>query len=491
MSDSSDSDFDDLTAVLKDHTEEKIDSGSSSDEKETETKVSKKRRRKSEDEEDEQNLNTFLFGDKSELFKNLEGKQTFYLDVGNSNDNDEDVGEKNNTPAWHDSDDDDYVEVKGQFAKDRQIRKLERVVGKKPKWAELDKKEENADSEDEGFIKQSVGYLKEEKVTKSGLLPRKELSFKKLKNLNRTTQKEGRIMSVEFHPKSTVGIVAGSKGIVSIFAVDGKENRKIHDICYDKFFIKSCKLTPSSEELIIGGTLKDFHIYNLMTGYKQRTRLPKGVDNLKNFQLSSCGKYMAIVGEFGEIHLLHAVTKELLCTMKQEHQSTSLNFTNDSCELYSHSDDNEITIFDIRTQRIKHRFIDDGCVNGTSLAVSYNGKFLATGSRQGFVNLYNCEDVLKSKFPKPLKSISNLTTEITDLKFNHTTELLAICSTDDNKALKLVHVESGSVFSNFPSHLDSIGKPTVLAFSPESGYFGVGTISSEVPLYRLRHYNNY
>ncbi|XP_070498612.1 U3 small nucleolar RNA-associated protein 18 homolog [Chironomus tepperi] len=490
-SDSSDSDFDDLAAIMKEYGQDNKINDSSSDEEideDPKPQTSKKRRRKSEDLEDEQAMNAFLFGDKEGIIKKLEGKQTFFLDVaGNEDDESEKVN--NEDPVWHDSDDDNYVEVKGEFAKIKQKRKLERIIGKKPKWADLDRQKE--ESEDEDVINQAVGHLNTDKPTKSGLLAKNLLNFKRLKNMNRTTQSEGRIKSCEFHPKSTVGIVSGSKGIVSMFAIDGKENRKIHDICYEKFFIHSCKLTNNGEELVIGGTLKDFHIYNLMTGYKQRTRLPKPLKNLKYFQFSNCGKYMAVIGEFGEVHLLHSVTKELLCTMKQEHQSTSLSFSSDSNELYSHSDDNEITIFDIRTQRVKHRFVDDGCVNGTVLTLSSNGKFLATGSRQGFVNIYDRQDVINSKYPQPLKSISNLTTEITDLKFNHTTELLAMCSIDDNKALKLVHVESGSVFSNFPSNLDTIGKPTVLAFSPESGYLGVGTFNSEVPMYRLRHYNNY
>lgn len=212
---------------------------------------------------------------------------------------------------------------------------------------------------------------------------------------------------------------------------------------------------------------------------------------MKTFELSACGKYMAVIGEFGEIHLLHSLTKELLITMKQEHQSTSLKFSNDSKKLFSHSDDNEVTIFDLRTQRVEHRFVDDGCVNGTSLAISENGILLATGSRQGYVNIYNYDDVFAKKYPTPQKAISNLTSEITDLKFNQTTEVLAICSADMKNAVKMVHFPSATVFSNFPSQHDNIGKITTMAFSPAGGYFGTGTVEGESSLYRLRHNSNY
>lgn len=215
------------------------------------------------------------------------------------------------------------------------------------------------------------------------------------------------------------------------------------------------------------------------------------MNNLKTFELSRCGKYMAVVGEFGEIHLLHSITKELLTTMKQEYQSTSISFSVDSQKLFSHSDDNEVTVFDLRKQRAEHRFIDDGCVNGTSLAISENGKLIATGSRQGYVNLYNYEDVFAKKYPSPVKAISNLTSEISDLKFNPTTEMLAICSADIKNAVKMVHFPSATVFSNFPAQHDQMGKSTTMAFSPFSGYFACGTIEGISPLYRLRHYSNY
>lgn len=200
---------------------------------------------------------------------------------------------------------------------------------------------------------------------------------------------------------------------------------------------------------------------------------------------------MAVIGEFGEVHLLHSISKELLCTLKQEYQSTSLSFSKDSNKLFSHGDDNEVTIFDIRTQRVQHRFIDDGCVNGTTLAISSNGKFLATGSRQGFVNIYNYEDVFEKKYPTPVKAISNLTTEITDLKFNPTTEILSICSADANNAVKLVQFPTATVFSNFPSQHDVMGKMTTMAFSPAGGFFAAGSMRGDASLYRMPHYSNY
>lgn len=141
--------------------------------------------------------------------------------------------------------------------------------------------------------------------------------------------------------------------------------------------------------------------------------------------------------------------------------------------------------------RVKHKFTDEGCIHGTTLTISSSNQFLAAGSAQGVVNLYGMEDVLQNKLPKPRKTILNLTTGISDLKFNPSSEILAFCSADIQNSVKLFHIGSGTVFNNFPSFGTKIGNITKLNFSPGSGYIAFGNRKSIVPLYRLKHFKNY
>jgi len=54
------------------------------------------------------------------------------------------------------------------------------------------------------------------------------------------------------------------------------------------------------------------------------------------------------------------------------------------------ADGGEIYLWDLRQSRsCLRRFIDEGCVKGTSLAVSPDGARLAAGSDSGVVNLYD------------------------------------------------------------------------------------------------------
>lgn len=226
-----------------------------------------------------------------------------------------------------------------------------------------------------------------------------------------------------------------------------------------------------------------------MAGKSRRTFLPRTeITNCKKFDLSPDGKTMAIHGRMGEIFLLHTKTKEWITTLKQEHRVQDITFSPDSNQMFVNGADNLVNIFDLRTNRIMHQFVDDGCIKGRTVTMSPNGRMLATGSAEGIVNIYNTEDVLKAKYPQPIKVISNLTTGINATRFNATSEILGICSRNTMDGVKLVHFPSGTVFANFPVNTRTIGNPTCLNFSPGGRYMAVGTISYRVPLFELKHY---
>lgn len=148
-------------------------------------------------------------------------------------------------------------------------------------------------------------------------------------------------------------------------------------------------------------------------------------------------------------------------------------------------------VWDLNTRTCIHRVIDDGCLSCTSLAVSPSGQFVATGSAQGVVNLYNTKALLEDENPKPLKIMMNLITEITSLKFNPTSEILGVASDKKYNAFKMMHLPSFTVFSNFPTFQTKIGMPQTINFSPGSGYLSISNKTGSALLYRLRYYGNY
>lgn len=148
-------------------------------------------------------------------------------------------------------------------------------------------------------------------------------------------------------------------------------------------------------------------------------------------------------------------------------------------------------VWDLNTRTCIRRVVDDGCLSCTSLAISPSAQFVATGSAEGVVNLYDTKTVMEGEKPTPLKIILNLVTGITSLKFNPTSEMLSIASDKKYNAFKMVHLPSFNVFSNFPTLQTKIGMPQTINFSPGSGYLSISNKTGSALLYRLRYYGNY
>ncbi|XP_050304216.1 U3 small nucleolar RNA-associated protein 18 homolog [Anthonomus grandis grandis] len=463
-------------------------------------------------------LSRVLFGDSSAFLRSLEeaeeedcvagpsnhSQSLLHRDSGVESSNSEDSDNCNRKPAWFD-DDDEGIEV-GE-ALDAQGRKLPRgglnerdkkysnllkhkfesVVGC-PSWAKLKRpRTESAGSDEE--ILRTVGFVT--KAPQTSLLSG-SLEFKKVKDLNCETYNEGPfINAVEFHPSSSVGLVAGNQGIASLFAVDGKKNNKLHSVVFQNFPILCAKFIRSGNEVILGSRQKHIFSYDLLAAKPTRYNLPPSMTQCKKFVVSPDTQFFAAAGKWGEVHILSSISKEKIATLKQDSEVTSLEFNYDGSMLFGHSDTGEVTVWNMKTRKVQHKFMDEGCLQGTTLAASSSNQFLACGSAQGVVNLYAMEDVLHNKVPKPRKTIMNLTTAITNLKFNSTSELLALSSTEIKNSIKLLHLGSSTVFSNFPPFDSKLGNINCVNFTPGSGFLALANRKSIVSLFRLKHFKNY
>lgn len=446
------------------------------------------------------------FDDTPDFLKNLEeaerkGAINVNTAVGEGSDS-VDFDEDRRRPAW--TDEDDGINV-GEALK-AQKRKLpvggvndrknayQNLLQHKfisafgtPNWASLDKRKDEADSDEE--ILQTCGFIKNKECV---ALPKDNLEFKKVRDLNCETYSEGPIINcVEFNTSSTVALVGGNSGIASLYAVDGKRNNKLHNIAFQNFPIFCAKFIHNGEEAILGSRHSHIFIYDLVAAKAIRTPLPQNITNFKNFVVSSNQSLIAGAGKWGEVHLLCSTSKERISVLKQNSEVTSLAFDPSSRLLYGHSDTGEVTVWDMNMRRVSHKWMDEGCLHGSRITVSPSNQFIATGSAEGVVNLYRTEDVRATTLPKPRKSILNLTTRITDLKFNSSSEILALSSVDVENSVKLYHLASNTVFSNFPNASTKLGQVNVLSFSPNSGYIAFGNKKSFVSLYRLKHYKNY
>lgn len=441
----------------------------------------------------ESELMEALFGNKEQLIARL--KHADDVDAPKSKE------PAKRKAVWADSDDEavkvdegmksshvrTYLQDPDRQYKQHLSQKFQKIVGQ-PKWAQLDRSDGSDSDSDSGALKR-VGHVLT--TGQQGALMRNTLDYRRRRDLNKATSNEGpTINAIEFHPNSSVALVAGSSGVATLFSVEPKACDKLHSVCYKKFPITCARFNNGGTEAIFGAKhLNYVHTFDLMAGQSRKTLLPRTqMTSAAQFELSPDGNTLAVVGRFGEIHLLHAKTKEWMTTLKQEHGCSALAFSTDSSLLFAHSQDNEVNVFDLRQTRTRHRFIDDGCISGRTITMSPNGRLLATGSAEGIVNVYEAEAVLKSRFPQPLKVISNLATGVTATRFNPTSEILGLCSRESVDGVKLAHFPSGTVFANFPLSTKTLGQPVCMAFSPGGRYMAVGTILHRAPLFELKHY---
>lgn len=211
----------------------------------------------------------------------------------------------------------------------------------------------------------------------------------------------------------------------------------------------------------------------------------------KRFIVSPDFQTMAFQGQQGNIHLLSGKSKEWIGTMKMNGSVSDLAFSGDSKQLLSVGDAGKVYIWDLRSRSCSSTFMDDGCVGGTSIAVSPNDAYVAVGSNTGVVNLYNKKQTEVHCTPRPLRAVLNLTTSVTCLKFNTTSEILAMSSNYLHGAVKLLHTDERQVIASFPELNQKIRKPESIDFSLNSGYMTIGNNNGEALLYRIDHYTGY
>uniref|UniRef100_A0A3Q0T0W0 U3 small nucleolar RNA-associated protein 18 homolog n=1 Tax=Amphilophus citrinellus TaxID=61819 RepID=A0A3Q0T0W0_AMPCI len=419
--------------------------------------------------------------------------------------------------AWVDEDDEleEEVDMKHRFRRNlmkgeaestmtkqklqqRMREQFQKSMGGTPSWAESSaqkkKKKKNKDEEeeeDEDDLLRRTGNF----VGLSDSLPSGILRMKKCLHANGARPSEDRLTTVQFHPSAQVVMTAGLDRSVSLFQVDGKTNPKIQSIHLERFPVHKAQFSVNGET-VIATSLKNkmFYLYDMMEGRVSPVHTIRGLNEARVKEFSVCpeGGALLLTGTNGYLHLLTLKTKEVVHSMKINGDVCGVAFSHDGSKVFANSEEGEVYVWDMRSSRCVHRFTDDGCVKGTSIATSRNGQYLACGSQSGVVNVYSQEACLNSANPKPLKAVMNLLTSATALAFNPTSEILAIASRAEDEAVRLVHLPSLTVFSNFPvAKRKVVYRASCLDFSPHSGFFSLANNKGHAPLFRLLHYRDF
>eukprot|EP00455_Lapot_gusevi_P020805 TRINITY_DN2198_c0_g1_i1.p1 TRINITY_DN2198_c0_g1~~TRINITY_DN2198_c0_g1_i1.p1 ORF type:complete len:527 (+),score=88.25 TRINITY_DN2198_c0_g1_i1:51-1631(+) len=476
--------------------------------------VLKKRRKRQEDKV----LEDFLFGsDEAENFgqeldlAKTEENPLFEISTSTeTEETEEKKPTKERQAAWDDPDDsaiqidltqtsrlrkfrnDDAQTVTTGKAYQASLRYQAQMLSQASDWAKLSEESEKVSAADlnvEDLILRSSTKLT---TTSSSRLPQDRLSVTRMQDANVNERSQAVVQSVQFHPNGQLMLTAGFDKTLRLFHVDGLRNPKIQSVFFPDTPIHNAQFTADGREIIVSGQRKFFYTYDVIAGQILKVPGIKGrtEKSLQSFVVSPSNDYITFLGEDGYLVLVSQASKQWVANLKMNGTVRAAAFNSDSTQLYSTGGDGEVYVWDMRTLRCMHRFVDDGCVHGSAISVSPDNSYLATGSQTGVVNLYSVDTALNESNPKPLKSILNLTTSTTRVLFNHDSQILATCSRSKKDSLKMVHLPSGSVFSNWPTSGTPLHYVNAFDFSPNSGLFAIGNDRGKVLLYRLNHYES-
>ncbi|KAI8340911.1 WD40-repeat-containing domain protein, partial [Chlamydoabsidia padenii] len=385
---------------------------------------------------------------------------------------------------------------------ERRLRKQFNKMHPPPEWALLPSEKNDSDySGNEGdeiqlkdddrldLLKSTLGIL--EKRKSSSILSPDNLAMVRLKDANIMAPSTKSISATQFHPNAQVLLTAGYDRTLRLFQIDGKVNHKIQSVYLHDTPIHSAQFHTSGDQIIITGRRPHIYIYDVQSGKVEKSPGIWGRDerSWENFVISPCGRYIAFLGVNGNIVLVSYLTKQWIADLRMNGPVSCVSWSADGNYLYSSGDEGLVYQWDVGQRECIHRWVDDGSLRTSSLSVSPNERFYATGSTSGIVNIYN-ETALSRNTdrPTPYKSIGNITTNISTMKFNFDSQLLAIASNSKKDCMKLVHTPTGRVVVNWPTERTPLGYVTSMDFSPNSDYIAIGNKRGRVLLYNLKDY---
>lgn len=348
---------------------------------------------------------------------------------------------------------------------ERQFYKLNK---KNISWAELSDK--STDSEDE--LKTTS------KLIKTNLtLPPTYIEISRMKDVTILSPHQGQVTSVEWNLDGSMILTSGLDKKLKIWKINEYENYLLYSIFFKDMPIYSSHWSFEKKEIISSGRRRFFYIFDI--GLKKLKKMGpiKGrfEKSLESFTVSK--SYIAFIGKEGCLLILSSLSKRLLKVLKMNGQCRDVQFSKH--HLVSIGTDGYIYFWDLKTFLCVKKLKDaDG---GLITKVAFSKSFLVSGNESGFVHIY------KNNSEKPFKSLSNLTTKTTDLKLNND-NILVISSKFKKDSLRLVHLPTGRIFSNWPHYSTPLNYVNCTAFSPKNNFLAIGNAKGLVLLYKIKNF---
>eukprot|EP00892_Ulva_mutabilis_P000407 jgi/Ulvmu1/10367/UM061_0050.1 len=385
--------------------------------------------------------------------------------------------------------------LKGPEYEER-LRTFHGKLHKRTSWAQRRSKKRQTEEEElatAAFTTQ-VAPLQARSTTGAQAGP---LELTRMRDVNVRERNQAVVQSVDWHPNAQLVMTAGYDKRLRLFTVDGVHNPLVQSVFIKDMPVHQAAFAAGGSTVIVSGRRKFFYVWDLEAQRLDRIKGLLGFDtaSLETFAVpppavQDSKACVAFLGTDGEVGLVSMQSRQLVGTVKMNGQVRSAAFDPTGTELYTGGTDGRVFVWDVRTQRCLHSFVDEGCIKGSALAVS--GAAVAAGSASGVVNVFERwragGATLQAPAPAPLRALDNLVTTVDTLRFSPDGTMLCMASRMKRDAMRLVHVPSLTVYANWPTSRTPLGHVHCACFSPGGGMLAIGNAKGHVLTYRLHDF---
>ena len=370
------------------------------------------------------------------------------------------------------------------------------------KWAE-DDEENNNTTNDNDLLNEGDDLEKLLRTNKSIVNENKILTTSnilKYQQCPQVTKLPGyqhiSIMStINFHPSNKeILLTSGLDKKLKIFNINYSENfsskliKTINTLDIPIFSVKFI----SNDDIIITGRRKHYYLYNLE---KQNLTRIEGNFALSSNKINSLEKCFVGIDSniysfgdnYGNIYLYDINTKRFKYDIKISSSINSICF-DDKNYLYAVGDQSEIYIYDLRKYRNCLKKVNDyGNFYTNCMDISKNYNYLATGGKQGYVNLYKVSDLVNdlNEDVEPIKIYDNLTTSCDYIRFDKVNNMMGMSSKWKKNAFRFVNLENKNVFNNIPSFREHLKYPFCFDFNSDNSLISIGNDEGKAFLFHI------
>lgn len=475
-------------------------------------KNSKKRRKSSEyiPSDTETKLEELLFG--KDIVHASKARQEDTADISINLDRNPTI-----LSAWHDEDD-DVIDV--DLNSKNRLRKLknkaptessvvsgnvmstllhDRFQTQPLEWAKISADESNsAEGKHLDILRKTDSLLETSTSTSGQTLKPSIIDISRVVDGNADSPASRAISAVRFHAASGLLMTASEDTYLKFFQIDGVLNEKQLAVNFHGMAIQqACFLSQKSSEVVVSGRRPFFHTYDMGSG--SVTRIPgpshRDMKSFENLNVSTEGSFIAVAGAGGYTHLFCGRNKTWVMDLKMNCAVKVTEFLDEKTVATS-GVDADVYVWDLRyTGTCLKRFHHEDGSTSSAIAASKplpmsNTQYLSIAGQSGVVSVYKSDFRSSTQQPELLKSVFNLRHSINCLAMHPSAQVMAMSSAEKNNQVKLVHLPSCSVYSNWPTERTPLRHVRCMEFSPGGGYLAMGNDKGRVLLYRLNHFHD-